>query len=66
MEKFTIKLIIVIGILASGVLYVIFTTEQDSISNITNQETIEETEQEIVIHESMISAKEDTCIGNCP
>lgn len=69
LKKFVIGLIIVIGILVSGILYAIFVSEQDNTVNTDklNQERIEETEEEIVIHESVLpTSNEDICIGDCP
>jgi len=64
--KFVIGLIIVVGILVSGILYAIFVSEQDNTVNTDklNQERIEETEEEIVI--LLPTSNEDICIGDCP
>ena len=68
LKKLVIGLIIVIGILVPGMLYAIFISEQDNAANADklNQERIEETKEEIVIHESVLpTPNEDRCIGEC-
>jgi len=63
-----IAIIGVVVVIAAGLLMTMMPTERTvSDTDKPNQEMIEETEDGIFIHESIIStSNEDVCIGDCP
>jgi len=63
-----IAIIGIVVVIAAGLLMTTMPTERTvSDTDKPNQEMIEETEEDIVIHESVApSSNEDVCIGDCP